>query len=145
MSIPAIKGAEIGEGFKVAGRPGSKAHDEIFFSADKGYYRRTNRAGGLEGGMTTGAPLVARACMKPIPTLTRPLRSVDVRSGKAVPAHRERSDVCAVPAAAVVGEAMVAVELARAIMEKFGGDSLDDISASYASYQDRIKLSWPSG
>jgi chorismate synthase len=145
MSIPAIKGAEIGEGFSLAGKIGSKAHDEIFFSQGKGFYRRTNRAGGLEGGMTTGELLVARACMKPIPTLTRPLRSVDVRTGKAESAHKERSDVCAVPAAAVVGEAMVAIELVRAMMEKFGGDNLDDMQHSYTAYRNRIRSSWPSG
>lgn len=145
MSIPAIKGAEIGEGFRNAGRPGSKVHDEIFYSNDKGLYRRTNRAGGLEGGMTTGEPLVARACMKPIPTLTRPLRSVELKSGRQVPAHKERSDVCAVPAAAVVGEAMVAIELVRGLMEKFGGDSIIDMKTSWSAYLERVESSWPTG
>lgn len=145
MSIPAIKGAEIGEGFRQAGKRGSMVHDEIFFNDDRGFFRRTNRAGGLEGGMTNGEPLVARACMKPIPTLTKPLRSVDASSGKAVPAHKERSDVCAAPAAAVVGEAMVAIELARAFLEKFGGDYLGDIQSAFTSYLERVRSAWPGG
>lgn len=145
MSIPAIKGAEIGEGFRNAAKPGSKVHDEIFYSDKKGFYRRTNRAGGLEGGMTTGEPLVARACMKPIPTLTRPLRSVELKSGRPAPAHKERSDVCAVPAAAVVGEAMVAIELVRGLMEKFGGDSIIDMKTAWSAYLERVESSWPTG
>ncbi len=143
MSIPAIKGAEIGDGFQLAGKPGSQAHDEIFFDPGRGYYRETNRAGGLEGGMTNGETLLARACMKPIPTLTKPLRSINITSGAEVPAHKERSDICAVPAAAVVGEAMVAIELARAMLEKFGGDSLEDMMASFVAYRERLKVSWP--
>jgi len=143
MSIPAIKGAEIGDGFSLAGVPGSRAHDEIFFEEGKGFYRKTNHAGGLEGGMTNGETLVARAVMKPIPTLTSPLASVDTLTGKAVPAHKERSDVCAVPAAAVVGEAMVAIEIARAMQEKFGGDSLQDMQASVQAYRQRLEGSWP--
>lgn len=143
LSIPAIKGAEIGAGFALAGMPGSRAHDEIFFEKDRGYYRETNSAGGLEGGMTTGEPLVVRACMKPIPTLSTPLRSVDIRDGSEVPAHKERSDVCAVPAAAVVAEAMVAIELARAMLEKFGGDCVNDTHAAYLAYLGRLRGSWP--
>lgn len=143
MSIPAIKGAEIGAGFALASTPGSEAHDEIFFNEKKGYFRNTNACGGLEGGMTNGEPVVARASMKPIPTLTSPLRSVDMASGKAAPAHKERSDVCAVPAAAVVGEAMVTIELARAFFEKFGGDSLADIKEAYDAYLGRLRGSWP--
>ncbi|MHB1003614.1 MAG: chorismate synthase, partial [Thermoleophilia bacterium] len=145
MSIPAIKGAEIGEGFRIAGKTGSMVHDEIFYSDGKGFYRRTNRAGGLEGGMTTGEPLVVRACMKPIPTMTSSLRSVDLRSGRPVSAHKERSDVCAVPAAAVVGEAMVAIELARGLMEKFGGDSIIDMKSGWSAYLERVGSSWPAG
>ena len=95
--------------------------------------------------MTNGEPLVARACMKPIPTLVKPLRSVDLISGKKVPAYKERSDVCAVPAAAVVGEAMVAIELARAMMEKFGGDSLTEIEEAHGRYLERVRSSWPTG
>ncbi|MHB1389838.1 MAG: chorismate synthase [Thermoleophilia bacterium] len=143
MSIPAIKGAEIGDGFALAARPGSRAHDEIFFNAVQGFVRRTNRAGGLEGGMTSGETLVARAAMKPIPTMTRPLRSTDIVSGGKVPAHHERSDICAVPAAAVVGEAMVAIELARVMLEKFGGDCVEDMKESFLSYLRRLKRSWP--
>lgn len=145
MSIPAIKGAEIGAGFALAAMPGSEAHDEIFFGSDRGYFRETNMAGGLEGGMTNGEPLVARACMKPIPTLTSPLRSVDIRDGSEVPAHKERSDVCAVPAAAVVGEAMTAIELARAMLDKFGGDCMVDMRESYLAYLRRLGGSWPQG
>lgn len=144
MSIPAIKGVEAGDGFSLAGRPGSKSHDEIFFHEKKGFFRRTNHAGGLEGGMTTGEPLVMRACMKPIPTLTSPLRSADIASGRPVPAHKERSDVCAVPAAAVVGEAMVAIVLAQVMREKFGGDCIGDMKESCLAYLGRLRRSWPS-
>ncbi len=143
MSIPAIKGAEIGEGFAAAARPGSAVHDEIFFREGRGFYRKTNHAGGLEGGMTNGESLIARACMKPIPTLTSPLKSVDIESGRSAPAIRERSDICAVPAAAVVGEAMVAIELARAMLAKFGGDSLADMQAAHQAYVERLEGSWP--
>lgn len=143
MSIPAIKGAEVGDGFGAAARPGSVVHDEIFFRPEKGFYRRTNHAGGLEGGITTGAPLVVRAAMKPIPTLTRPLRSVDIASGSEAPALKERSDVCAVPAAAVVGEAMVAIELAGAMLEKFAGDCISDMKEAYMAYLRRLRESWP--
>lgn len=142
MSIPAIKGAEIGDGFALAGTPGSRAHDEIFFEEEKGFFRRTNHAGGLEGGMTTGQPLLARAVMKPIPTLTSPLKSVNIRTGKPVPAHKERSDVCAVPAAAVVAEAMMAIVLAGAMLDKFGGDCLADMKESYLVYLRRLRGSW---
>lgn len=143
MSIPAIKGAEIGGGFRLAGMPGSMVHDEIYFEEFTGFHRRTNNAGGLEGGMTNGEPLVARAAMKPIPTLTKPLRSVDVSSGREELAFRERSDVCAVPAAAVVGEAMIAIELAGAFLEKFGSDSMQDIREAYAAYLRRLRGNWP--
>lgn len=143
MSIPAIKGFEIGDGFALASRPGSQAHDEIFFDREHGYQRHTNHAGGLEGGMTTSEPLLIRACMKPIPTLTSPLHSVDITTGHEVDAHKERSDVCAVPAAAVVGEAMVATVLAGALLEKLGGDYLGDIKEAYLAYMRRLKESWP--
>lgn len=138
ISIPAIKGVEFGDGFATAERRGSEAHDEIVWSAEAGYSRSTNRAGGLEGGMTNGEPLIVRAAMKPIPTLMRPLRSVDIDSHEPVDASRERSDVCAVPAAAVVAEAEVAMVLARAIMEKFGGDCLEDILHAAEHYRERI-------
>jgi len=137
-SIQAVKGAEIGDAFTVAGLPGSQAHDEIFFSEERGWYRETNRAGGLEGGMTTGEPLLARAAMKPLPTLTQPLRSVDTATHAPAEALRERTDSCTVPAAGVVGEAMVAFVLAGAYREKFGGDHIDDARTALEAYRQRI-------
>jgi chorismate synthase len=137
-SIQAIKGASIGDAFAIAGLPGSRAHDEIFYSPERGYYRETNRAGGLEGGMTTGAPLVVRAAMKPLPTLTKPLRSVDIGTHEPAQALRERTDSCTVPAAAVVGEAMVALVLADAYRRKFGGDHIDDAREALRAYEERI-------
>jgi chorismate synthase len=137
-SIQAIKGVSIGDGFTVAGLPGSQAHDEIFFSEERGYYRETNRAGGLEGGMTTGCPLIVRAAMKPLPTLTKPLRSVDTETHEPAQALRERTDSCTVPAAGVVGEAMVALVLAEAYRSKFGGDHIDDTLESLRAYEERI-------
>jgi chorismate synthase len=138
MSIQAMKGVEIGLGFEAARRRGSSVHDEIVADASlerTGGFRRTgNHAGGLEGGTTTGEPLVARVAMKPLSSLTRPLTSVDVRTGEASGAVRERSDVCAVPAAAVVGEAMMALVLADAMVEKFGGDSLGETRANLEAY-----------
>jgi chorismate synthase len=137
-SIQAIKGVGIGDGFDIAGVPGSKAHDEIFFSVERGYHRNTNHAGGIEGGMTTGAPLVARVAMKPLPTLTQPLRSVDIDTKEPAQALRERTDSCTVPAAGVVGEAMVAFVLADAYRSKFGGDHIDDVLEAVARYRERI-------
>lgn len=134
MSIPAIKGVEIGLGFKATELPGSLVHDEIFYGEDQGFYRKTNRAGGLEGGVTNGQPLVLRAAMKPIPTLKKPLFSVNLTTKEPAQASYERSDVCAVPAASVVGEAVVAIELARSFMEKFGGDTLVEIRRNYEGY-----------
>lgn len=139
MSIPAIKGVEIGDGFASAGRPGSAVHDEILFDAERGYVRATNHAGGVEGGMTNGEPLVVRAAMKPIPTLMTPLSSVDIATHEPVSASTERSDVCAVPAAAVVAEAEVAFVLARAFLAKFGGDSLADIISARDAYGTRLE------
>jgi chorismate synthase len=138
MSIQAMKGVSIGDGFDVAGRVGSQAHDEIFWSEERGWYRETNRAGGLEGGMTTGATLVVRGAMKPLPTLTKPLRSVDTETKEPAQALRERTDSCTVPAAGVVGEAMVALVLASAYREKFGGDHVDDVRAALRAYEERI-------
>ncbi|WP_147448096.1 chorismate synthase [Solirubrobacter pauli] len=138
LSIQAAKGVGLGDGFDLAGRPGSEAHDEIFYSEERGYYRETNRSGGIEGGMTTGEPLVARVAMKPIPTLTKPLRSVDISTKQPSQALRERTDSCVVPAAGVVGEAMLAIVLAGAYRDKFGGDHIDDVKASVAAYQERI-------
>jgi chorismate synthase len=137
-SIQAVKGAAIGDAFTVAGTPGSQAHDEIFFSPGRGYYRETNRAGGLEGGMTTGLPLIVRGAMKPLPTLTKPLRSVDTETHEPAQALRERTDSCTVPAAAVVAEAMVALVLADAYRHKFGGDHVDDVRGALDAYTDRI-------
>ena len=137
-SIQAVKGASLGDGWDLPARPGSEAHDEIFYSDDRGYYRETNRAGGLEGGMTTGEPLTVRGAMKPLPTLTKPLRSVDISTREPAEALRERTDSCTVPAAGVVGEAMVALVLAGAYREKFGGDSIEDIRQSVAAYCERI-------
>jgi chorismate synthase len=137
-SIQAIKGVGLGEGFALAGKPGSEAHDEIFYDDERGFYRESNHAGGLEGGMTTGDPLVARAAMKPLPTLTKPLRSVDIATKEPAQALRERTDSCTVPAAGVVGEAMVAFVLADAYRTKFGGDHIDDVVAALRAYQERI-------
>ena len=138
LSIQAIKAVSLGDGHEVAGLPGSLAHDEIFYSDERGYYRETNRSGGIEGGMTTGAPLVVRGHMKPLPTLTKPLRSVDISTHEPAQALRERTDSCTVPAAAVVGEAMIALVLAGTYREKFGGDHIDDVRAAVAAYQERI-------
>jgi chorismate synthase len=138
ISIPAIKGVEFGDGFAAASRPGSQVHDEILFSEGRGYHRKTNHAGGLEGGMTNGEPLVLRAAMKPIPTLMKPLASVDIDSHEPVDASKERSDVCAVPAAAVVAEAEVAIVLAAAYLDAFGRTSLVDIMSSLQAYHARI-------
>ena len=138
-SIQAIKGAEVGLGFETARRPGSAVHDEILFDAATGFRRTTNNAGGLEGGVTNGQPLIARAAMKPLSTLRTPLRSVDVATKEAVEAVVERSDVCAVPAAGIVGEAMLAIVLADAFLQKFGGDSLDEIRRNHAAYRDSLE------
>jgi chorismate synthase len=137
-SIQSIKGVSIGEAWDVASRPGSEAHDEIFWSEAQGYFRETNRAGGLEGGMTNGQPLSVRAAIKPISTLTKPLRSVNTETHAPAQALRERTDSTVVPAAAVVGEAMVCLTLARAYREKFGGDHIDDVRAAIDAYKARI-------
>jgi chorismate synthase len=137
-SIQAVKGVSLGDAFGVAGVPGSQAHDEIFYAEDRGFFRETNRAGGLEGGMTTGEPVIARGAMKPLPTLTKPLRSVDIATHEPAEALRERTDSCTVPAAGVVGEAMVAFVLADAYRSKFGGDHIDDVVESVRRYEERI-------
>ena len=141
-SIQAVKGASIGDAFAVAGVPGSQAHDEIFYSAERGYYRETNHSGGLEGGMTTGLPLIVRGAMKPLPTLTKPLRSVDTETHEPAQALRERTDSCTVPAAGVVAEAMVAFVLADAYRRKFGGDHVDDVLQAVGAYTDRIEMAF---
>jgi chorismate synthase len=132
MSIPAVKGVEIGLGFKTAELLGSKAHDEIYYK--NGFYRKTNGAGGLEGGITNGMPLVLRAAMKPIATLRKALRSVNLITKKSVSGHFERADICAVPAASVIGEAVVSMEIANSFLEKFGGDSIEETMLNYHSY-----------
>jgi chorismate synthase len=139
MSIQAMKGVEIGLGFEAARRPGSLAHDEIFHRAKRGYYRKTNNAGGIEGGMSNGSDIVIRVAMKPIPTLYKPLRSVDVATKKPFKASVERSDVCAVPAACVVGEAAAAFVIAQAMCEKFGGDSLTEMKRNHDGYVKYLK------
>ncbi|MFC4768933.1 chorismate synthase [Effusibacillus consociatus] len=138
MGIQAIKGVEIGLGFDAARRPGSEVHDEIFYSQEQGYYRETNGAGGIEGGISNGQPIVVRAAMKPIPTLYKPLRSVDMETKEAYEASIERSDVCAAPAAAVVGEAIVAWVIALSFLEKFGWDSLEEIRANYNNFMKMV-------
>jgi chorismate synthase len=140
MGTQAVKGVEIGEGFALAGLRGSDAHDEIFRD-DRGYYRETNRAGGIEAGVSNGQAIIVRAAMKPLSTLMRPLQSADLVSGEAGEALVERSDVAAVEALAVVAEACVAFELARAAREKFGGDSVGDFVAAHRAYVDRIPWS----
>lgn len=138
MSIQAIKGVEVGDGFESARRRGSAAHDEIYRENDQ-FVRKTDRAGGTEGGMTTGQPLRVRAAMKPISTVMRPLSTVDVETKEADVAFRERSDVCAVPAAGVVAEQMVAVVLAQELQRQFGGDTIGDFQGAVAAYQERLR------
>ena len=137
MSVQAIKAVEIGMGFDTANTCGSKVHDEIVF--DNEYKRLTNNAGGIEGGMSNGEPIVVRAAMKPIPTLYNPLRTVDILNHQEKLATVERSDVCAVPACSVVAQAAVQFEITKAFLEKFGNDTLEDIKAHYSSYTERIK------
>lgn len=139
FSIPAMKGVEFGLGFEAARRPGSKVHDEIVLDEKIGFVRKTNNAGGLEGGMTTGMPLIITVAMKPIPTLTMPLKTVNLDTLEVAEASKERSDTCAVSAAAVVGESEVALVLANAYMEKFGCDNMTDIKANIAAFKERIK------
>ena len=147
MSIQAMKGVEIGLGFEAAALPGSRVHDEISADPDArrtgGFRRSHNNAGGLEGGMSTGEPLVVRVAMKPLSSLTRPLSSIDLSTGETAEAVRERSDVCAVPAAAVVGEAMLAIVLADAVLEKFGGDSLAEVRTNLESALERMNATSP--
>jgi len=146
MSIQAIKGVEIGSGFDAARKPGSLVHDEIFYEsariadgASSGFYRHTNNAGGIEGGISNGEEIIVRAAMKPIPTLYKPLRSVDILSKEPFEATVERSDTCAVPAAAVVAEAVVAAEIANSFLEKFGGDSLEEIQRHFNGYIEYLR------
>jgi chorismate synthase len=138
-SIQAIKGVEVGLGFKMAEKFGSEVMDEIFYKRKSGFYRKTNNAGGIEGGMSNGMPIVIRAAMKPIPTLKKPLRSVDIITRENIKAAYERSDTCAVPAASVIGEAMTAITIADALLEKFGGDSIDETKRNFDAYIEYIK------
>ena len=138
MSIQAIKAVEIGDGWANAQKFGSEVHDEIFIDENKKIYRKTNRAGGIEGGMTNGEPIIIRAAMKPIPTLMKPLRTVDIATKTPTTASKERSDTCAIFAAAVVGEAMAAIVTADSVVEKFGGDFLDDTLNNLKNYRERI-------
>ncbi|RMF56668.1 MAG: chorismate synthase, partial [Calditrichaeota bacterium] len=140
MSIPAMKGVEIGLGFEAASRFGSEVHDPIYYDQDRSvFYRSSNHAGGLEGGVTNGMPLVVRVAMKPISTLMRPLDSADLETKEAKPAHVERSDVCAVPAASIIGEAILALTLFDAFLEKFGGDSMSEIKRNFKTWQRESK------
>ncbi|WP_127540280.1 chorismate synthase [Paenibacillus illinoisensis] len=139
MSINAFKGVEIGIGFEAGTIRGSQVHDEILHTEERGYHRATNRLGGFEGGMTNGMPVVVRGVMKPIPTLYKPLQSVDIDTKEAFTAQVERSDACAVPAASVVMEHVVAWEIAKAFLEKFGGDSMEEIRANYNNYTTQLE------
>lgn len=139
MSIQAVKGVSFGAGFGIAKERGSVLHDEIFYNKSKGFFRKTNNAGGIEGGMTNGEDVIIQAVMKPISTLKRPLASVNIKTKSPIKATVERSDVCAVPAAGVVGEAVVAVEIANAMIEKFGGDSVVEMRRNYLGYIDQIR------
>ncbi len=139
MSMQSVKAVEFGLGFKLRETPGSKAHDEITYSKKEGYKHLTNRAGGIEGGMSNGEEIVVRATMKPISTLRQPLRSVNMKTKQEMKADFERSDVCAVPAGGVIGEAIVAYELADAFLEKFGGDSMNEIHNNFKAYSAQLK------
>jgi len=139
MSVQTVKAVEVGLGLEAARRPGSAFHDEILRGEGGGLRRSGNNAGGIEGGMTNGEPVVVRAASKPIPTLLRPLRTVDLQTGQAAEAQYERSDVCVVPAASVVGQAVVAFEIARAFLEKFGGDTFDETRERFEAYRKRLE------
>jgi chorismate synthase len=139
LSIPSVKGIEIGDAWESAGRGGAAVQDEIRFRRGLGFFRKTNRSGGIEGGMTNGSPVVVRLAVKPIPTLARPLRTVDMKTKRPALSHRERADICVVPAVGVIGEAMLAWVLAEAYLEKFGSDCLADIKAGYRRYCRRIR------
>ncbi len=139
MSINAFKGVEFGLGFEAARKNGSQVHDEIAWSEEDGYYRKTNRLGGFEGGMTTGMPLVVKGVMKPIPTLYKPLQSIDVETKEPFSASIERSDSCAVPAASVVMEHVVAFELAKAITEQFPHDQFPKLQKALDDYREEIR------
>ncbi|MBI4340907.1 MAG: chorismate synthase [Candidatus Omnitrophica bacterium] len=139
LSIHAVKAAEVGDGVLAASLPGSNVHDEIFYARGKGFYRNSNRSGGFEGGMTTGQPVVVRGFLKPLSTLRKPMRSVEITTKKPMVATVERTDVTTVPAAGVIGEAMIAFELANAMLQKFGGDSLREVQRNLKSYRAELQ------
>lgn len=139
IAIPGVKGVEFGLGFGYAGKPGSQVHDPIYYSPKKGFRRGSNNAGGIEGGISNGEPVVVRACMKPIATLLSPLDSVDITTRRAAKASVERSDICAVESAGIVAESSLALIIADAVLEKFGGDNLADVKRAYAAYLKRIR------
>jgi chorismate synthase len=135
MSIPSVKGVEIGEGINREGKAGSNFHDEIYYKKRDGFYRKTNRAGGIEGGMTNGAPVVIKAYMKPIPTTGKGLHSINIKSKEDEVSLKERSDICAVPSASVVGESMLSIEILNSVQEKFGKDNITEILENYSGYK----------
>ena len=139
LSIHAVKAVEVGDGVLAASLPGSKFQDEIFYKKGKGFYRSSNRSGGFEGGMTTGEPIIVRGYLKPLSTLRKPLRSVEINTKRQVVATVERSDVTTVPAAGVIGEAMIAFELSKAVLEKFGGDSLNELQRNHRNYMKQVQ------
>jgi len=139
LSIPSVKGVEIGPAFENTKLKGSQVHDEIFYSQQKGFFRKTNRAGGVEGGISNGENLIVRIAIKPIPTLMKPLNSVNIETKRQEKAHVERSDTCIVPAAGVIGEAMMAFVLSDLIVEKFGGDNISDIKLNFENYRRRLR------
>lgn len=139
MSIPAVKGVEIGFGFRMKGLPGSQVHDPVYYKRPLGFYHKTNRCGGIEGGISNGEPIILRAVMKPIATLGKPLVSVDIKTKKKTSASVQRSDICVVPAAGVIGEAMTAIVLASAFLDKFGGDNIKETKAAYRQYVKRVR------
>jgi chorismate synthase len=139
LSIHAVKAVEVGDGVAAAGLPGSSVQDEIFYAKRRGFTRSSNRAGGFEGGMTNGGAVVVRGFLKPLSTLRKPLRSVEINTKRAVAATVERTDVTTVPAAGVIGEAMIAFELARAMLEKFGGDSLKELQRNHRNYLQQVR------
>lgn len=138
MSIQAIKGVEFGIGFEYASRPGSDSHDQILYSKSRGFYRETNNAGGIEGGMTNGEDIIVSCAMKAIPSLKKPLKSVNIKTKSSNPAEAVRSDVCAVPAAGVIGESVLSFDIAAAMKEKFGGDSLGEMKANFSAYKKQL-------
>jgi chorismate synthase len=139
LSIPSVKGIEIGEAFDNLKKFGSTVHDEIFYNTEKGFYRKTNRAGGIEGGISNGEDIIINLAIKPIPTLGKPLHSVDILTKEKRLAKKERSDICVVPAIGVIAEAMLAYIISCAFLEKFGNDNMDDIKSNYNLYINRIR------